>query len=210
MRVYRTVAPPPSSVSRFLSTIQEMASVSYLAPAEMIDQIFARKPSPIHFSRFCPKNTTSPGVYVTEEARASFFEYSHYQLANRPFTGSEVVGAALYQMEMTNHPPMGVDLIKTIAPPGVLSANDPTYAAAHAWLGGLTPFPDWVRYPSVRDPSNGACWVLFKKHLIASTNFAVTRFAVNPIASTSRVQFISPDGEVILLQLNTPLSQASD
>lgn len=180
MRLYRTCAPKLANIEHFLSGPEEIQAIQELVPTQnMIDEVFLRKPSS-HSSRFCPPWFEPIPLYASENEVTTFYEYCFHLLSNkRFFFGNKAVSASLYYLDLKGRP-KAKDITKK-SPPGVM--NKSSYARAHMFIKKLRPFPELIKYRSVRDKARSINCALYSRRFIKIAGLDPTQLIISFVNS---------------------------
>ena len=178
MRLYRTCSIIRSTnINHFLDTSEEIAAIETLLPTEnMIDKVFDRKVS-ANYSRFCPPQFLPIPLYVSEDSMTTFYEYCFHLLKNiNLISYNKPLNANLYFLKIIGQPKVK-DISVGKPPAGVMSKT--SYAKSHAFIKKLKPFPDIIKYKSVRDKNQKNNYAIYTKNNVKEDGVLPESILVN-------------------------------
>lgn len=180
MILFRTSNIKKRKSLTFLTNAQQLSAINrQLQMKDWIDEIFSRTiPIPNRYqSRFGPPDYNRIPFYSSEKRETTFYEYGFSLIKQRSIIGLGISAVCFEIIFQGKHKPIDA----SIAPNSSQILHLSDYSAAHQFLLSLTPPPETIRYPSVRDPNGGGInFVIFEKSAIQTSNAAPEEFVFTP------------------------------
>jgi hypothetical protein len=183
MILYRTSSPKRRTSLSFLSSLDEQAALlRQLETQTWIDEIFQRAlPIPPKYqTRFGPPGFSKNPFYASERRDTTFFEFG-YGLLKRSSLIGIAISAVCYEVRFqgTQKP---LDAAQASNATHILDPH--SYNAAHAWIHSLSPLPEAIRYPSVREPKGGGInFAIYERNAVSGTTAQIEEVTMTPDAN---------------------------
>jgi hypothetical protein len=196
--LYRTSSQKRRNSIKFLANMAQQTAVLYqLEKTDWIDEIFSRQtPIPPEYpSRFGPPGFSEIPFYCSQRRETTFYEFGWGLLKYKSILNL-AVSAVCYDVKYKGAFTINAELESNID-----QIRDPnSYLAAHAWLKSLHPIPDSIRYPAVRDPSEGEInFAIYARNAIESTTTETEEFTITPINSKELEIVGLPSGQSFII-----------
>jgi hypothetical protein len=185
MILYRTSNPKRRNSLSFLTTSgQQTALLAQLEKQSWIDEIFDRAlPIPPQYpTRFGPPGFTKNVFCASERRETTFFEFGYGLLKSQSVIGRGIAAVCFEIQFQGKQKPADVSGSKNLK--AILNPKD--YQAAHQWLVALTPIPESIRYPSVREPAGGGInFAIYDSAAVGGTRAEIEEVTLTPQADGS-------------------------
>ncbi len=180
MILYRTSNPKRRNSLAFLTTPgQQTALLAQLEKQSWIDEIFHRTlPIPAqHPTRFGPPGFTKNVFYASDRRKTTFFEFGYGLLKSQSVLGRGITAVCFAVRFQEKQKSIDVSSAKN----GKAILNPKDYHAAHQWLMTLSPIPESVRYPSVREPAGGGInFAIYESGAVVGTRAEIEEVILTP------------------------------